>query len=174
MCIPAGFLRAGDLCSQPVMNSMLALYRRLSRYPAGRWLFTRAVCLRAPYFGSIHPRFDRLEPGLAEAHITRRRSVQNHIGTIHAIALCNLAELVAGVGIEATITPDRRWIPKGMQVHYLAKCRLAAHARARINLPEEIGAGVDCIVPVEIFDQDGIKVAHADINMWVTPRGSNQ
>ena len=156
------------------MNTMLALYRRLSRYPAGRWLFTHAVCLRAPYFGSIHPRFDRLEPGFAEAHITRRRSVQNHIGTIHAIALCNLAELVAGVGIEATITPDRRWIPKGMQVQYLAKCRQAAYAKARINLPAEIGAGMACIVPVEIFDQDGIKVVHADINMWVTPRRSNQ
>ncbi len=154
------------------MNKVLAQYRKLIRYPGGRWLFARAVCMQAPYFGSIHPRFDELDSGLAKAHIRRRRSVQNHIGTIHAIALCNLAELVAGVGIEATLTPDRRWIPKGMTVHYLAKCRHEAHATARIDIPTEIGEGVDCIVPVEIFDRDGSKVAHADIKMWVTPKRS--
>ncbi len=152
------------------MTKVLALYNKLTRYPAGHWLFSRAVCLQAPYFGSIHPRFDKLEAGIAEAHIKRRRSVQNHIGTIHAIALCNLAELVAGVGIEATLSPDRRWIPKGMQVQYLAKCKHSAHAKARIDIPADIGNGVDCVVPVEIFDRDGTKVAHADINMWVTPK----
>jgi acyl-coenzyme A thioesterase PaaI-like protein len=152
------------------MSKVLALYRKFTRYPGGRWLFTRAVCWQAPYFGSIRPRFDRLEAGLAEAHIRRRRRVQNHIGTIHAIALCNLAELVAGVGIEATLAPDRRWIPKGMHVQYLAKCRHEARATARIDVPAEIGSGVDCVVPVEIFDRDGTKVAHADITMWVTPR----
>ncbi|MDZ4811301.1 MAG: hotdog fold domain-containing protein [Pseudomonadota bacterium] len=151
------------------MSKVLSLYQKLTRYPAGHWLFSRAVCLQAPYFGSIHPRFDLLESGRAEAHIRRRRSVQNHIGTIHAIALCNLAELVAGVGIEATLTTDRRWIPKGMQVQYLAKCKHSAHAKARIEIPVDIGTGANCIIPVEIFDRDGTKVARADINMWVTP-----
>lgn len=152
------------------MSKVLALYQKLTRYPAGHWLFTRAVCLQAPYFGSIRPRFDLLEVGRSEAHIKRRRSVQNHIGTIHAIALCNLAELVAGVGIEATLGSDRRWIPKGMHVQYLAKCKHEAHAKARIKIPADIGDGIDCIVPVEIFDRDGTKVAYADINMWVTPK----
>lgn len=151
------------------MTKVLALYRKLTRYPAGHWLFTRIICMKAPYFGSMSPRFDRLDVGVAEAHVKRHRKVQNHIGTIHAIALCNLAELVAGVGIEATITADRRWIPKGMTVQYLAKCKHEAHAKARIVIPQAIGNGVDCIVPVEIFDRDGTKVAHADINMWVTP-----
>ena len=69
-----------------------------------------------------------------------------------------------------TLAPDRRWIPKGMHVQYLATCRHSARALARIDIPAEIGNGVDCIVPVEIFDRDGTKVAHADITMWVTPR----
>lgn len=152
------------------MSKILSLYQKLTRFPAGHWLFSRVVCYQVPYFGSIHPRFDRLEAGFAEAHIKRRRSVQNHIGTIHAIALCNLAELVAGVGIEATLSAERRWIPKGMRVQYLAKCKHSAQAKARIEIPVDIGAGADCIVPVEIFDRDGSKVAHADINMWVTPK----
>lgn len=154
------------------MNTVLAQYQKLTRYPAGHWLFTRIVCMRAPYFGSIHPRIDQLAHGMAQAHIKRRRSIQNHIGTIHAIALCNLAELVAGVGIEATISAKHRWIPKGMTVQYLAKCQHEAHAKARIEIPDEVGEGLNCIVPVEIFDRDGEKIAHADINMWVTARKS--
>lgn len=31
---------------------LLPLYRRLSRWPGGRWLFTRAVCFKAPYFAA--------------------------------------------------------------------------------------------------------------------------
>ncbi len=33
----------------------LRLYRKFTRYPMGKWLFSRAVCLQAPYFGSISP-----------------------------------------------------------------------------------------------------------------------
>lgn len=152
------------------MHKALALYQSMARFPAGKWLFTRLVCFRAPYFASISPCFDQLESGLARAHIKRRRKVQNHIGTIHALALCNLAELVAGVGIEVTLGSDRRWIPKGMTVQYLGKCKQAAHATAKVLVPADIGGGYNCIVPVEIFDADGSKVAHADINMWLTPK----
>ena len=31
---------------------LLRLYRRMQAWPAGQWLFSRAVCLKAPYFAS--------------------------------------------------------------------------------------------------------------------------
>jgi hypothetical protein len=96
--------------------------------------------------------------------------VQNHIRTIHAIALCNGAELAAGVGIEATIRPEWRWIPKGMTVRYLAKATREARLEATIQLPEDIGSGYDCVIPVVATDPDGTRVFEADITMWVTPR----
>jgi hypothetical protein len=43
--------------------------------------------------------------GRCEVRIRDRRRVHNHIGTVHAIALCNLAELSAGVMTDATIPP---------------------------------------------------------------------
>ena len=52
--------------------SVLALYRRFTRWPGGHWLFARAVCWRAPYFASIGPRISVLEPGRCEASITHR------------------------------------------------------------------------------------------------------
>ena len=39
--------------------TVLQLYDRLARWPAGRWLFSRAVCFKAPYFASIAPRVER-------------------------------------------------------------------------------------------------------------------
>ena len=78
-----------------------ALHRRLSAWPAGQWLFSRMVCARAPYFGTIAPRITVLEAGRCEGHINDRRAVHNHLGTVHAIALCNLAELVMGLLVDA-------------------------------------------------------------------------
>ena len=158
------------MMSSAPKNPVLAQYERLKRWPFGEWLFARAVCARAPYFSSIRPRFLTLEAGRIVVQLQNRRSVQNHIGTIHAIALCNAAELAAGVGMEATLPKAWRWIPKGMTVSYLAKCQVSATATAVITLPDSVEGGYDCIVPVEITDADGTKVAHADINMYLTPK----
>lgn len=152
------------------MNPVLAQYQKLKAWPFGDWLFARAVCWRAPYFASIKPKFLTLEPGRVVVQVKNRRSVQNHIGTIHAIALCNAAELAAGVGMEASLPKAWRWIPKGMTVQYLAKCQDRATATASFVLPESVEGGHDCIVAVDIRDDAGTKVAHADITMYLTPK----
>jgi len=56
-------------------------FERMSKWPAGRWLFARLICFRAPYFASIRPRFVELRPGLCQVTMRKRRAVQNHIGT---------------------------------------------------------------------------------------------
>ena len=33
--------------------SILALHRRITRWPCGSWLFSKLACLKAPYFASI-------------------------------------------------------------------------------------------------------------------------
>ena len=98
------------------MSSVLASYRRLSSKPGGRWLFSKLVCFKAPYFASIAPRIELLEPGRCVGSLRHRRKVNNHIGTVHAIALCNLAELTGGLMVDASVPPSMRWIPKGMSV----------------------------------------------------------
>ena len=149
----------------------LRLWRRLGGSAFGRWLFTRVVCFRAPYFGSIAPRITRLEPGLCEARLRQRRRVQNHIGTIHAIALCNLAELCAGLVTDVSIPGDMRWIPRDMTVRYLAKARGRITASARpvtelASTPEPYAA----TIAVTLVDDDRQAVAGAEIHMWLSPR----
>ena len=94
----------------------LRSWKALSGTAPGRWLFSRLVCLKAPYFGSISPVFDVLEPGRAVARIRKRRAVTNHIGTVHAIAMANLCELVAGTVTEVSVPRSMRWIPRSMTI----------------------------------------------------------
>lgn len=154
------------------MHRALRLYQTLSRYPLGRQLFTRLICFQAPYFASISPRIESLEVGRAVISMPRKRRVQNHIGTIHAIALCNLAEMVAGTLIEVSLPPNLRWIPKGMTVRYTKKSAFP-RVTATGTLPALVGEGPqDVVIPVIIKGGDGTVVLEADITMYVTPRKS--
>jgi acyl-coenzyme A thioesterase PaaI-like protein len=151
--------------------SVLSMYRRMSRWPAGRWLFSRVVCFRAPYFATIAPRFVALEPGRCEVEIRDRRRVHNHIGTVHAIALCNLAELSAGVMTDASLPSTMRWIPKGMSVEYLKKARGTMHAIATPDIAiVDSSAGYELPVTVSVRDPQGDEVFRARIVMWLSPK----
>lgn len=150
---------------------LLALHGRLSRLPAGRWLFSRAVCAKAPYFASIAPRVDALGHGHCTVSFAHRRRVTNHLGSVHAIALCNAAELAAGLATEAGLPPSLRWIPKGMQVRYLHKALGRMTATARVApIDPQLREGIEVPVDVEVADPRGTTVFRATVAMWISPR----
>lgn len=151
-------------------SAAMSAWQRLSGLPGGKWLFSRIVCWRAPYFGTIRPRFIDFEPGRAVVHIRKRRRVQNHIGTVHAIAMCNLAELAAGTMIDASIPATHRWIPKGMTVEYRAKAKTDVQAVATLRPGQSFGDSEDVPVDVAIRDRDREEVVHAVITMRVSRR----
>ena len=151
--------------------SVLSLYRRITRWPGGHRMFAALVCWRAPYFASIAPRIAVLEPGRCEASIAHRRKVTNHIGTVHANALCNLAEFAGGLMTDATIPASMRWIPKRMQVEYLGKANGTMHAVATPDVPAvEASQGYELPVTVSVRDPQGAEVFRARIAMWVSPK----
>ncbi|MES1924900.1 hotdog fold domain-containing protein [Salinisphaera sp. T31B1] len=148
---------------------VLSLWRTASSKPGGRWLFSRAVCLRAPYFASIRPLVHRVEPGHVEVSIRKRRAVANHIGTVHAIAMCNMAELAAGVLTEVTLSTEQRWIPRGMTVEYLKKAATDLSATAYTDATVGLAESAAYPVTVDIRDARGETVCRAVIEMWVSP-----
>lgn len=151
-------------------SSVLRLWRSLSTTAPGRWLFARAVCWKAPYFATIRPRFYVLEPGRCEVGLARRRGVLNHIGTVHAIAMCNLAELAAGTAMEVTLPATHRWIPKGMTVEYRARATSDLRATALVVLPALPGAATELPVMVDVTDAADQTVFVATVRMWISPR----
>jgi uncharacterized protein (TIGR00369 family) len=151
------------------VNSALKAWRSMEGKPLGKWLFSRFVCFKAPYFATIGPRFEELRPGFARVSMKKRRGVTNHIGTVHAIAMCNLAELAAGTMTEVSIPGSMRWLPKGMQVDYVKKSTGGVQAVATLPDVAE-GPGRDVPATVEITDDAGEVVCRATITMWVSPR----
>ena len=152
------------------MSDVLRLYRRFGSTSPGRWLFSRLVCWKAPYFSSISPRIVSLDPGRGEAALRHRRRVSNHLGTVHAIALCNLAEFIGGLTTDVSIAPSMRWIPRGMTVEYLKKAQGAMRAVATLEVPGPSAVGHELPVRVDIFDAAGEPVFRAVIRMWLSPR----
>lgn len=147
----------------------LRAWLRAQRSTFGRWLFARTVSKRAPYFGTIRPRFIELQPKLCRVGMRKRRAVENHIGTVHALAMGNLCELAAGMCTEVTIPVGMRWIPRGMTIEYLAKAETDVTATARLDKTEWAGAE-NVAVPVTVTDTQGKEVVRAVISMYVSPR----
>ena len=148
------------------MRKNLKTYQRLSGLPFGRQLFTFIVCRVAPYFSSIKPQIRELKPGYAEVTIKKRRKVTNHINTVHAIAMCNMAELAGGMMTDVSVPTKSRWLPVGMTVEYLKKATTDLTAVATGD-GIEWKTGGDKIVPVEVTDTEGNLVFRAEITMNV-------
>ncbi|HIZ51562.1 MAG TPA: DUF4442 domain-containing protein [Candidatus Pseudomonas excrementavium] len=128
--------------------------------------FSAMTCQMAPYFSTINPLVVALRPGYAEATVPFRREITNHLGTVHAIALCNAAELTAGLMTDASIPAGARWIPKGMTVEYLAKAKTSVRAVADGSDVDWDTAG-DKVVSVAVFDEQEQQVFTARITMNV-------
>lgn len=153
------------------MANVADLYRKSTAIPVlGERLFSMAFALKAPYFASIKPRFTVIEPNHAEVVIPKRRAVQNHIGTVHAIALCNGLEAAMGALAEATIPSNKRWIPKGMEVSYTAKATTDITCIAETDPAQWTGDDPDVPVRVRGVRGDGTVVIEGVIRLWVTEK----
>jgi acyl-coenzyme A thioesterase PaaI-like protein len=157
------------------MSQVLSLWNRFSGFPVlgpivGTRVFSFAFTWRAPYFGSIHPRFKEIRPNHAELVIPKRRGVHNHLGTVHAIALCNGLEAAMGALAEATIPRDKRWIPKGMEVSYTAKATSDITCIAETDPGQWTSDDPDLPVRVRGVRDDGTVVIEGVIRLWVTPK----
>ena len=153
------------------MATTFALWQRLAGRPMGKRLFSLAMSVRVPYFRTIVPSVVEMRPGFGEVRAPKWWGVHNHIGTFHAIAACNLAEVAMGLLAEATVPATHRWIPRGMTVDYLAKANTSLRAIAQVApLPSFGDAPVDLPVPVLVYDDAGTVVVQAVITIKVSPK----
>lgn len=150
-------------------NRVLAAYQRASRLPLGRGLFSLAFALKAPYFLSIQPTILAVRPNHAEVKVRKWWATHNHIGTLHVIAVANGLELAMGALAEATIPAHLRWIPKGMELRYLAKATSTVTAIADTD-PGDWAEPGEVPVRVRAVRNDGTVVVEGLIRLHVTER----
>ncbi len=139
-------------------DALRALWRRLAPLPGGRWLFSRALGLMAPYTGSIRPAVVALEPGYARVELSDRRGVRNHLRSIHAVALVNLGEATTGLALLTGLPGSVRAIPIALEITYLKKARGRLAAECRTEIPA-VSRDTDHTVTATITDAAGDVVA---------------
>ena len=153
----------------PSKSPILKLWNIFGKWTLGRWLVTKIVCFSAPYFSSIKPKFKQIRPGCVEVLLNKRRSVTNHLKSVHAIAMCNAAELAGGVCLDVSLSSQYRWIPVGMTVQYIKIAKTNLRAICRID-SYDWDSPQDVIMPVSVLDENDVEVFHADITMRVSNR----
>jgi len=147
---------------------ILRLWRRLSPYPGGQWLFARIFSHTVPYSGSVSPRIRVLEPGRAEVEIPDRRANRNHLGSIHAIALINVAEQASGLAMLVGLPEGIRGIVTNISMQYLKKARGPIRAVSTAAIPT-VTADTEIDVMADCFDREGTVVARATVRWRLGP-----
>jgi len=147
-----------------------ALWRRLSGLRGGKTLFSLLVGWMTPYSGAIGARVAELEPGWCRVTLRDRRRVRNHLASVHAMAIANLAEMASGLAVLVGLPPGVQGIVTGFSISYLKKARGLLTAECRVS-----GGGLNVTTeqvyeaPVSITDTQGDVVAHATARWRLRP-----
>lgn len=144
----------------PFGTRLLVLWGALSPLPGGRRLFSRLLGWFVPYTATVRPRVLELRAGYAKVAIADRRRVRNHLHSVHAIALANLAEVASGLAMTTGLPHGARGILTALSLRYIKKARGPLTAEARC---EPADASVDAEHDYEsvIVDSAGDVVARA-------------
>jgi acyl-coenzyme A thioesterase PaaI-like protein len=152
----------------PIRTKLLRLWRRLAPLPGGPWLFSKIFGFIVPYSGSVSPRIRVLEPGHAEVEIPDRRSNRQHLGSVHAIALMNLAEMTSGLAVMAGLPPTVRGIVTTLSMTYHQKARGTIRAVTHLTVPD-VHEDCDLDVTAECFDPADNRVATGHVRWRLGP-----
>lgn len=160
---------AFDLFGDPSRNALRELWDRLAPLPGGRRIFSWMVGRAAPYTGSIRARIEVLREGYAEAVMDDRPRLRNHLRSLHAIALINLAELAGNAALVYSMPPDARFIVTGISMDYLKKARGRIRAVATCEVPRS-NERSEQEIEVSLRDEQGDEVARARLRSLVGPK----
>jgi len=149
---------------------LLNTWRRLRGTAAGRWLFSYFVGRTAPYSGSVRGCVLELEPGHCRVRLRDRPRLRNHLRSVHAIALANVAELASGLAMLTSLPSEARGIVTRIDVRYEKKARGTLVATSASRAPERVEGDMEHVVEAEVRDETGERVAVARVHWRLGPR----
>jgi acyl-coenzyme A thioesterase PaaI-like protein len=150
-------------------NLVRDLWDRAHGLPGGKRLFSALVGRTAPYSGTIDAQVEVLERGRAEVSMRDRPGLRNHLRSVHAVALVNLAELTGNTALTYSLPDDARFIVTGITIEYLKKARGTIRGLCACPVPES-SARKEYEVHVSMRDESGDEVARATLRSLVGPK----
>jgi uncharacterized protein (TIGR00369 family) len=121
-----------------------------------------------PYTGSISPRVLELRPGFARVAMADRHALRNHLRSLHAVALANLAEYTGNLALAYSLPDGARFIVKQLSIEYLKKARGRIVGQCTCPVPQSTQRQ-EFELLVELNDDAGQLVARATLSTLVGP-----
>jgi|APMI01.1.fsa_nt_gi acyl-coenzyme A thioesterase PaaI-like protein len=150
-------------------RQLLANWQRVSALPFGKRFFSWMVGRTAPYTGSVGGVYTDVSAGYARAELRDRRAVRNHLASVHAVAMVNLAEMTSGVALLTALPPGVRGIVTGLSIEYLKKARGTLVCETHAAPPAAVSDTVAHDVVATIRDHANDVVARCTVQWRLSP-----
>lgn len=149
--------------AQSIGPSLRRQWQGFAALPGSKWLFSYALGSCVPYSGTLGAQIKVLEPGHCVVTLRDRRRVRNHLNSVHAMALANLAELVTGLALMNSLPEKVRGILRRFEIDYLKKARGLLTAESRCDIPagnHERELAIKCEISDSTGDVVSVVTAH--------------
>jgi len=139
------------------------------------FLLTTLFTTKVKFAGTTGVKIEKITHQQTILLLKNKKSVQNHIGGIHAVAAAVLAESATGIVFGMNVPDSRLPLLKSMKIHYQRRMQGDLKAIANLTLDQiqiiEQKEKGDIIVAVTITDESGHQPIECEMEWaWVSKK----